>query len=274
VCPEVECGLPIPREAMRLVGDPDAPRLVTVKSGIDHTEKMKAWAERKLDELENYGLCGFVFKSKSPSSGMERIKVYNEAGIPARNGRGIFAAMFMERFPFIPVEDEGRLNDPDLRQQFIERVFVMKRWRDLLARGASRSHLIDFHTRHKLLLRAHDVRTYEEMGRLLGNAGDYEDGELVDAYFDHLTRAMKSFAGRKKHTSVLEHMLGYFKRHLTSDEKQEMLEVISSYKEGNVPLIVPITLFQHYVRKYDEPYLANQVYLKPHPLELQLRNNI
>lgn len=273
VCPEVECGLTTPREAMRLVGDPSQPRLVTSRTGVDHTERMQRWAEEKLDELEEKELAGFIFKAKSPSSGMERIKVYDHNGIPQPVGRGIFASMFMERFPHIPVEDDGRLHDPDLRENFIERVFVMQRWFDMLKEGKTRGNLVDFHTRHKLLIMAHSVEEYREMGRLVASAKDYDEDELFQRYLEHLTRAMKTHATNKKNANVLEHMLGYFKDQLSGDEKQEMLEVIEHFKRGDVPLIVPITLFNHYIRKYDEQYLKGQVYLEPHPVELQLRNH-
>jgi uncharacterized protein YbgA (DUF1722 family)/uncharacterized protein YbbK (DUF523 family) len=275
VCPEVESGLPTPRDSLRLVGDPENPRLVTRKTGEDHTERMREWAERTLDRLADENLCGFVFKSRSPSSGLHNIKVYNEAtGQPiSHKGRGIFAGMFVERFPLLPVEDDGRLHDPLLREMFIERVFLFRRLRNSLARGMTRGELTAFHTAHKLLFMSHSPEHARDLGSLVAHA---KERPIEDVYCEYL-KTMHDCLERKptpaKHRNVLQHALGYFKNQLTSDEKQEVLEVIDLYKRGHLPLIVPITLVNHFTRKYEEPYLARQFYLKPHPLELALRNH-
>ncbi|RQD73988.1 DUF523 and DUF1722 domain-containing protein [Desulfonatronospira sp. MSAO_Bac3] len=274
VCPETESGMPIPREALRLVGDIDSPRLVTQKSGEDYTSVMQSWASKRLDALEKEKLCGFIFKSKSPSSGMERVKVYNDKGHPVPKGRGIFAGMFMERFPLLPVEEEGRLHDPMLRENFITRIFVYGRWLELMEQGLTTARLIDFHTRHKLLLMAHNVNAYRELGRLVAGARELPPDELADQYISKLMTALKLSSTIKKNVNVLQHVMGYFKKDLSSDEKQELLEVIGNYKDSLVPLIVPVTLLNHYVRKYDQPYLKEQVYLNPHPMELKLRNHV
>jgi len=274
VCPEVECGLPVPRESMRLVGDPDKPRLITTRSGQDHTARMLQWAARRVSELEQEGLCGFIFKSRSPSSGMSGVKVYNENGMPAAKGVGMFARAFMEHFPLLPAEDEGRLHDPLLRENFIERIFVFRRWRELEARGRKKGDLVEFHTRHKLLLLSHSPRHHQEAGRLVAGAGAVSAGQLFEQYLPLLMEALALKPTAKKHTNVLHHIMGYFKKQLSTDEKQELLEVIENYHGGLVPLIVPVTLLNHYVRKYREPYLAKQVYLNPHPLELKLRNHV
>ena len=274
VCPETESGMPIPREALRLVGDIDSPRLVTQKSGEDYTSVMQSWASKRLDALEKEKLCGFIFKSKSPSSGMERVKVYNDKGHPVPKGRGIFAGMFMERFPLLPVEEDGRLHDPMLRENFITRIFVYGRWLELMEQGLTTARLIDFHTRHKLLLMAHNVNAYRELGRLVAGARELPPDELADQYISKLMTALKLSSTIKKNVNVLQHVMGYFKKDLSSDEKQELLEVIGNYKDSLVPLIVPVTLLNHYVRKYDQPYLKEQVYLNPHPMELKLRNHV
>ena len=274
VCPETESGMPIPREALRLVGDIDSPRLVTQKSGEDYTGVMQSWASKRLDALEKEKLCGFIFKSKSPSSGMERVKVYNDKGHPVPKGRGIFAGMFMERFPLLPVEEEGRLHDPMLRENFITRIFVYGRWLELMEHGVTTARLIDYHTRHKLLIMAHNVNAYRELGRLVARAKEFSPDELADLYISKLMTALKLSSTIKKNVNVLQHVMGYFKRDLSSDEKQELLEVIGNYKDSLVPLIVPVTLLNHYVRKYDQPYLKEQVYLNPHPMELKLRNHV
>lgn len=273
VCPEVECGLPIPREAMRLVGEPGNVRLLTQKSGVDHTDRMVAWAEKRLVQLEAENLCGFIFKSKSPSSGMERVKLYDAKGQSSLNGVGIFAGMFMKYFPLLPVEEEGRLNDVHLREEFIERIFVMRRFRDVVRDGFSFKKLLDFHTAQKLLLLAHSPAIVKDMGRLLAARGELSDHDVHCRYLTLLDKALKTKTTVRKHVNVLQHAAGYFKRSLTPDEKAEMVEVVEAFHMGYTPLIVPVTLINHYVRKYDQAYLKLQTYLKPHPIELKLRNH-
>jgi uncharacterized protein YbgA (DUF1722 family)/uncharacterized protein YbbK (DUF523 family) len=274
VCPEFECGLGVPREPMRLVDSPKGVRLVTITTGVDLTDRMRAWAKERLDALEREDLCGFIFKANSPSSGMERVKVYDRNGVPRKEGVGVFAAAFMERFPLVPVEEDGRLNDPELRENFIERIFTMQRWRELLARGRSRGALIEFHARHKLLLMAHSVVILREMGALLGRIKDVPLPEAYDAYFARLAAALALKATPPKHVNVLMHAMGYFKKLLSADEKKELLDVIDAYHRAYVPLVVPVTLLNHYVRKYGEEYLAAQWYLRPHPTDLKLRNHV
>jgi len=274
VCPEVECGLPVPRESMHLEGDLDSPRLVTSRTKQDMTERMVNWARRRVVELEKEGLMGFIFKSDSPSSGMERVRVYNEKGMPAKKGVGMFARAFMEHFPLLPVEEEGRLHDPELRDNFIERIFALARWRDVLAKGMTRGNLVDFHTRHKLLILSHNPKHHQMMGKLVAQAKAISPKELYDQYQSVLMEALQLKTTPKKNANVLQHMMGYFRDQLSPDEKQELLEIIELYRNEYLPLIVPITLIKHYVRKYDEPYLREQVYLNPHPLELQLRNHV
>ncbi|BHH85991.1 YbgA family protein [Desulforhopalus sp. 52FAK] len=272
VCPEVECGLPIPREAMRLVGDPEDPLLLTSRTGVDHTKRMKDWTLSRVEQLADNDLCGFIFKSKSPSSGMERVKVYGKNNMPRPVGVGLFARAFMERFPLIPVEEEGRLHDMVLRENFIESVFVYRRWR-ALAEDFSLDKLVHFHTEHKMLLRSHSEKHYRELGRVVAKAGSLDLNELLTVYQETLMAAMRLKPTVKKHVNVLQHMMGYFKKQISSDEKQELLEVIESYRQHHVPLIVPITMMNHYVRKYNDVYLEKQYYLKPHPTELKLRNH-
>jgi len=274
VCPEVECGLGIPRESLRLVGDPEAPRLVTTRTSIDHTEEMVEWAKKRVRGLEKEGLCGFIFKSKSPSSGMERVRVYNEKGMPAKNGVGVFARIFMEHFPLIPVEDEGRLHDPVLRENFIQRLFTLKRWRETLEKKWSLGNLVDFHSRHKLLILSHSNKHYRIMGKVVATGKGTPMNELYKQYETLLMEALALKATTRKNTNVLHHLMGYFKKQLTPDEKQEVLEIIEEYRQGFIPLIVPVTLINHYTRKYNQPYLSTQVYLKPHPIDLKLRNHV
>jgi len=272
VCPEVECGMSIPREALRLVGEVDHPRLITRKTGVDYTDQMIEWARKRVRDLEKEDLCGFIFKSKSPSSGMERVKVFKESGMPVKQGVGIFARVFMDHFPLLPVEEDGRLHDPKLRETFIETIFVYRRLRELLNETPSRGALVDFHTRHKLLILSHSPDHYQRMGRLVARAPDPLD-QVYQDYRELLVEALREKTTRKKNINVLQHMMGYFKSDLTADEKQEILEILDHYRNDSVPLIVPITLMNHYVRKYDQAYLKGQYYLHPHPIELKLRNH-
>jgi uncharacterized protein YbgA (DUF1722 family)/uncharacterized protein YbbK (DUF523 family) len=274
VCPEVECGLPIPRESMHLEGDPESPRLITSMTKQDMTDRMVSWANRRVAELAKEGLHGFIFKSDSPSSGMERVRVYNEKGMPVKKGIGMFARIFMDHFPLLPVEDEGRLHDPKLRENFIERIFILKRWREALAKKENRGTVVNFHTMHKLLILSHSPKHYQVIGKLVAKAKEIPLKDLSQQYQTILMEALLLKTTPKKNANVLMHMMGYFKEQLSSDEKQELLEVIDHYRQEYIPLIVPMTLINHYVRKYNQPYLKQQVYVNPHPLELQLRNHV
>ncbi len=274
VCPEVECGLPVPREAMRLTGTPESPRLTTVRTQKDLTDQMLHWAGKKVAELAEMGLCGFIFKSNSPSSGMERVKVYSDSGMPAKTGVGLFARAFMDHFPLLPVEEDGRLHDPKLRENFIESIFVLKQWRETCRAKKTVGTLVHFHTQNKLLLLAHSQKHYRDMGKLVAHGKEYPVENLYREYEQLLLETLRLKTTIKKNVNVLHHMMGYFKKNLSADEKQELLEIISAYSNGLIPLIVPITLFNHYVRKYREPYLGGQTYLNPHPVALKLRNHV
>jgi uncharacterized protein YbgA (DUF1722 family)/uncharacterized protein YbbK (DUF523 family) len=274
VCPEVEAGFGVPRESFRLVGDPDHPHLITFKSKTDHTDRMVSWAKKRVKELEKEDLCGFIFKSDSPSSGMIRVKVYNEKGMPHKVGIGIFARAFMEHFPLIPVEDDGRLHNPLIRENFILQIFTMKRWRETMSGKRNMGNLVDFHTRNKLLLLSHSQKHYRSMGKLVADGKKFPIKDLYQQYQRLLMDALNLKTTIRKHINVLQHLMGYFKNQLTGDEKQELIEVFGQYRSEYVPLVVPITLINHYVRKYDQPYLKQQTYLNPHPLELKLRTHV
>ena len=274
VCPEVEAGFGVPRESVRLVGDPENPRMITFKSKTDLTDQMKCWAKKRVRELEKEDLCGFIFKSDSPSSGMIRIKVYSDKGMPRKVGVGMFAKVFMDHFTRIPVEDDGRLHNPAIRENFIERIFSLKRWRDIAAKSPRIGKLVDFHSRNKLLLLSHSQKHYRLMGKLVANGKKLTPRKLFDQYEQLLLEALALNTTAKKNNNVLQHLMGYFKKQLTADEKQELLEVFEQYRKGYVPLLVPLTLINHYVRKYDQPYLKIQTYLNPHPVELKLRTSV
>jgi len=274
VCPEVESGMPTPREAMRLEGDPASPRLMTRTSRVDKTDQMLSFCRRKVEELAGERLCGFIFKKDSPSSGLYRVKVYSPGGGMAKRGSGLFARAVVTRFPLLPVEEEGRLNDPVLRENFIERIFAFHRWQTLRQSDPAPRDLVRFHTRHKLLLMAHSPELYRQTGSLVARAGDSPLEELLDTYETLFFQALSLHATPRKHANVLQHMAGYFRRHLSPDERGELQELIETYRRGLVPLIVPITLLRHYIRKYGEPYLSEQYYIDPHPSELMLRNRV
>ena len=274
VCPEMELGLGTPREPIRLVGDAEAPRLVAAQSGTDLTEAMDTYARARLSALAAAGLSGYILKRASPSCGMERVKVYTEAGMPSKSGRGLFARRLMEAYPLLPVEEEGRLADPGLRDNFITRVFACRRLSALAESGARAGDLIGFHAAHKLLLLAHSPVDYARLGRLLGDLGSLPARERLARYGEGFMRALAVRATPRKHVNVLQHIAGFFKRHLSAAEKRELGALISDFGAGLVPLVAPITLMRHYVAKFGVDYIADQVYLSPHPKELMLRNHV
>ena len=271
VCPEVEIGLGVPRPTLRLVGSPKAPRLVEESSGADLTARMRDHAEARASELARLELDGYVLKRASPSCGLFRVRVYREHGTPGADGRGLFAAALVERMPMLPVEEEGRLADPGLRENFIERVFAMARWRAFLAAHPAARDLVAFHAAQKYAVLAHSPVHYTRLGRLVARAG--RTPELVE-YGRLLMEGLGVRATRGRHANVLQHLAGYFKRDLDAGDRAELGSVIDEYRRGLVPLIVPITLVRHHVRRLALGYLADQVYLSPHPKELMLRNHV
>jgi len=274
VCPEIESGLDAPRESMRLVQADGRIRFVTTKTAQDHTTRMQAFARRRLEELADGTLCGFVLKKDSPSCGLERVKVYVPSGMPVKSGRGLFADAVVSRFPLLPVEEEGRLNDPRLRENFVERAFAFRRLTALFAARWSMGDVVRFHTAHKLTLMAHRPAAYQQLGRLVASGKSMARREFQQRYSTDFMTALAEIATPRRHANVLEHMLGYFKRTLDRDSRAELLALIHDYAGGRVPLVVPLTLFAHHIRRHAVPYLADQVYLRPHPVELMLRNHV
>ena len=272
VCPEVEYGLPVPRETLRLVGDPASPRLITSRTGVDHTEAMQRWSDARVNDLARESLAGFIFKSRSPSSGLKGVTIYNDQGKPGRSGSGIFAAAFIRQNPSIPVIDDERLQDSAFRERFIDGVFIYARWQNFLKEGGRFCDLVSLHTDLKLVILAHSPKHYTMLGRLVAEGAAHSRCELHASYLRLLMAAAKLQATGRKHENVLLHCLGYFKKQLTADEKAEILEIIGAYRKGSVPLIVPLTMINHYVRKYRVPRLLRQHYLNPSPIELILRN--
>ena len=279
VCPEVAVGLGIPRQPIHLAerrqaNGEKAIRVVGVKDdSLDVTQELQDYADQTVGRLGGQ-ISGYILKSKSPSCGMARVKVYSEKGMPGKSGPGAYAERLMERLPNLPVEEEGRLNDDVLRENFIQRVYVYHRWQKLVADGLTPASLVDFHTRHKLMVLAHDQPAYRRLGRLVASAGERPMEQLAQEYETELMQALKQKANRRGHANVLYHLMGYLKMPLDSDDRLEIVDTIEQYRRGKVPLVVPLTLLQHHFRRHPHPYVDQQYYLNPHPKDLMLRNTI
>ena len=276
VCPEVESGMGVPREEIRLVGETSAPSLVGSRSNTDHTAAMSAWAGMRVSELADDDLDGFVLTKGSPSCGLLRVRVYPDNGAPAvRQGVGMFARALSERLPELPIEENGRLHDARIRENFIERIFVRRRWREMLETDPSPRGLVRFHTAHKLTFMAHSNKHYSEIGRLVADAGVLPWHDIIGRYSRLMAEGLRLIAGPKKQTNVLLHLMGYIKRSISSDDKQELLDLIENYRLERLPLIVPVTLLQHHLRREPVPdWVHEQAYLNPYPEELMLRNHV
>lgn len=278
VCPEVEVGMGVPREAVRLVrGDGDRARMLANDSGTDWTARMNALAARRAEELSAQNLDGFVLKSKSPSCGMERVKLFDAAetrAAPRREGVGLFARALMDRLPNLPVEEEGRLEDPRLRENFVERVFAHARLRRLFAPRWTVGGLVAFHTAHKMQLLAHATEGYRALGRLVGCARALPREELRERYQRDFMATLKKLATPGRHANVLQHMLGHLTDALDEGDRRELLGVVEDHRLGLLPLVVPVTLLRHHARRLNVATLLGQTYLEPHPKELMLRNHV
>ena len=271
VCPEVEIGLGTPREAIRLVREDQRIKLKTTQTEIDLTEQMTDYSQDRVETLSD--LNGYILKKDSPSCGMERVKVYDQNGIPGRTGMGIYAKALLDRFPNLPIEEEGRLNDPSLRENFVTRVYTYNRWR-VLIETASISEILNFHAAHKMLILAHNPFLYREMGQLLASQNEFEWSEILQQYESLLMKSLRRPATRRRHVNVLQHLCGFLKRELDSESKRELHDVIEDYRLGLSPLIAPLTLLQHHLRKIAHPWVESQIYLEPYPKELALRSQI
>lgn len=276
VCPEDESGLGTPRDAMHLRGDVGAPRLVTIRSGRDVTGTLLDWAGAALDELAALDLDGFVVKKGSPSCGLLRVKVRADAdAMPRSDGQGIFAAALARRFPTMPIEEEGRLNDPGLRESFFARAFTLRRWRDEVTADLRPGALVDFHSRHKYVLLAHEPEAYKDLGRLVAGAGKGDIAELAAEYEAGLMAALARPAERARHVNVLQHLMGFLPDRVDADDRRTLLEMIEDYRSGAVPLVVPVSVLRFLLRGDDvADWAKQQAYLNPYPRELMLRNHI
>lgn len=274
VCPEAEIGMGTPRETVRLIGTPEAPRMVGSSSETDWTARMNRWSRGRVRQLSDENLCGFIFKKNSPSCGAFRVKVYQEKGTPPRKGRGLFAAEFARRHPLLPIEEEGRLNDAHLRENFIERVFALHRLQQVFHGRWKRGAIVDFHACEKYLLMAHDPQGLKKLGQLLAAVAGEKPARFRERYMADFMAILTKAATVRKHVNTLQHMAGYLRSHLSDDERHRVLAVIEDYRQGLVPLIVPMTLIRHYIELHDVAYVNRQTYLNPHPRELMLRNHV
>ena len=271
-CPETAIGLGIPRPTIKLALVNQEVRLVDSKdSSLDYTELMHSAATSYSRLLTD--ISGYILKSKSPSCGMERVKLYESDSKVTPDGVGRFAYALMKEQPYLPVEEEGRLNDAKIRENFIERVFAYHRWQTLVSDGLDVSRLMAFHRQHKLVLLSHNEKLYRQLGPLVASASRENLEETAQQYIALFSQAMKTQASRNTHMNVLQHIMGYLKQKLDAEDKAELLEILEKYKAGQLPLIVPTTLLSHYFRKYPDEYINEQVYLNPYPEELMLRNH-
>jgi uncharacterized protein YbgA (DUF1722 family)/uncharacterized protein YbbK (DUF523 family) len=271
-CPEVDIGLGIPRRPIRLIRRDDQIACVDIEDySLDYTQQLRDSADAQSGWAS--ALCGFILKKDSPSCGMERVKVYDGKGT-TKDGAGIFAARLMKNFPELPVEEEGRLGDAVLRANFIERVYVMYRWRQMLSQGLSVASLTAFHARHKLILMSHCQKTYRELGPFLAEVRKNNINQAADHYISVLMPALKKRASRGDHVNVLQHIQGYLKDHLDADDKAELVDTYERYRKAQLPLIVPITLLNHHFRRHPNAYIRDSWYMHPYPSEMSLQNHI
>ena len=274
VCPEAEVGMGVPRETVRLDGDVDAPRMTASRSGKDWTGPMNAWARGRCRDLAPLDLDGFVFKKNSPSCGVHRVPVMQDTGMPLKQGRGLFAAAFTRAFPLVPVEEEGRLHDAPLRENFLERVFAFHRVKAVFRGRWKRGHVVAFHSREKYFLLAHSQKHYKELGRLVAAIADLPPAEFRDRYLALYMEGLAHKATTRRHVNVLQHIAGHLRGPVSAEELTRVHAVIQDYGRGLLPLIVPVTLLSHLIDLHDVPYVKDQVYLRPHPKELMLRNHV
>lgn len=271
VCPEVGIGMSVPRATIRLISNEERIALVDSKdSSIDYTEAMQDFSRNKVSDLEKQQLCGYIVCAKSPTCGMERVKVYKHQRAD-KEGVGLFTAELMRKMPWLPVEEDGRLNDPHLRENFVSRIYCLNDFYQSMQGDPTPGKIVTFHSRYKLSLMAHHPSSYKSLGKMVANVKQYQPEEFFHQYRLGLMQAMRNRASRKNNSNVLMHIQGYFKRSLNKAEKQELAQVITDYRIGELPLLAPLTLIRHYLQRHPDDYLADQAYLAPHPQSLKLR---
>jgi uncharacterized protein YbgA (DUF1722 family)/uncharacterized protein YbbK (DUF523 family) len=274
VCPEVEAGMGVPRESLRLIGDISTPRMIGYKTGKDWTGRMHSYIRKRLKQIENYDLSGFILKKNSPSCGMEKVRVYNKSGRPVKKGRGMFGGALVDRFENMPIEEEGRLNDLILRENFIVRVFGYHNLKNLFKKRFNRGKIVKFHTAYKYLLMSHSPKHFQDLSRMVAQIKKQNPREFKEKYGAFFMKTLSAKSTIRKNSNVLQHIMGFMKSQLNPTAKKDILNVIENYRKGYIPLVVPITLIRHYVDLFDVEYIKDQVYLNPHPEELMLRNHV
>ncbi len=272
LCPEVGIGLPTPRKTIRLVGDPESPRAVlSDDDGSDFTQQLSDFAVKNQEKLSE--VSAYVFCKASPSCGVERVKVYRSGNQAEKSGTGIFAAKVQALFPDLPVEEDGRLNDPSLRDSFIKRVYIYHEWQKIQSEGLTADKLYKFHARHKFTLLAHCQKTYRSLGPLVATASHGDVAEIGRNYFSQIMQALKKVASRRNNTNVLMHLQGYLKEHLNTGDRTELAQCIMDYHDGIQPILAPLTLLNHHFKNNPNEYIAQQSFLAPYPKELAIRVN-
>jgi len=277
VCPELEIGLGVPRESLRLERLEGRLRLLAAKSGADLSTRMRDWSAGRVSARAGMGLRGYVLKKDSPSCGMERVRVYDLNGVPAKDGRGLYAEALMVSLPRLPVEEEGRLNEARLRENFITRIFAYDRWLQLRESGGGAGDLVAFHSAHKIQLLAHHPESYRPLGKLVAQAGEARGASfeaLLDRYEGGFMGGLAHIATPGRHLNSIQHMAGFIKRRASSEDRAELMDLLGQYRRGEVPLVAPLTLLRHHLRDSEEEWVRAQSYLDPYPRELGLRSHI
>lgn len=269
VCPEVEIGLGVPREPIRVVKTKEGVRLMQPSTGRDVSSEMTGFADKFLGSLGD--VDGFILKSKSPSCGMKDVKVYPGTEKVAALGKawGFFGKGVMDRFGHLAVEDEARLSDYRIREHFLTKLFALAEFRNI-RKGPSMGGLVKFHTNNKLLLMAYNHKSLRDLGRIVANHEKKPVEKVFDDYAQELFKALAKAPRYTSNVNVLMHALGYFSKGLQSSEKKYFLEMLEKYRVSRVPFSVPLSIIRSFVVRFEEPYLKDQTFFEPYPEDLML----
>lgn len=271
LCPEVGIGLPVPRKTIRLVGDSESPRAVLSAGGDeDYTDQLSNFADINIEKIKQ--LSGYILTKGSPSCGMERVKVYNKNGQSQSNGTGLFTARLKALCPHLPLEEDGRLNDPLLRDSFIKRVYLYSEWQQINSDGKiTVRDLMNYHTKHKMTLLAHCPKTYRELGPMVAQVRSHSINEVAEEYIGLMLNGMKRMATRSNNTNVLMHLQGHLKKLIGREDKAELRRIIIDYKEGLAPIMAPIILLKHHFRNNPNKYIKRLSFFDPYPKQLAIQ---
>ena len=272
-CPEVAIGLGIPREPIRMIGAIDAPRVVgTVTTELDVTDALVDYAHTVAGQAENF--CGYIFMKNSPSCGLYSTKIYNDKNnLPGKHA-GMFTRTLRQLLPLLPVEEDGRLNDAVLRENFIAQVFAYHDWRVNVQNAAAAKKIVDYHSRYKYLIMAHNQSAYRQLGRMVAKSGIGDIESLAQKYIELFMKTVRKPANRRGHSNALYHLLGYLRDGVPGKVRQDIANHIEEYRVGIVNLAVPMSIMDHYLKLYGSEYVNRQAYLAPYSKDLGLRNNI